>query len=210
MLIQQRQPFKKGWPGMWDITVGGSAVSGDDSRSAAHRELLEELGLSLSFETLRPMLTVNFEGGFDDVYLLRRDVDIDTLVLTHKHGDHAGGRARILALAPHIEVVTGVTDICKDISTYPMAGHTTDCIGVLDMRTRTLLSGDGLQGAGVDKYRCSLTDRAAYLETVERVKNDIRVENILFSHAYEPWYTDRAVGRETVLKSLADCVECVK
>ena len=136
--------------------------------------------------------------------------DIDTLVLTHKHGDHAGGRARILALAPHIEVVTGVTDICKDISTYPMSGHTPDCIGVLDMRTRTLLSGDGLQGAGVDKYRCSLTDKVAYLETVERVKNDIRVENILFSHAYEPWYTDRAVGRETVLKSLADCVECVK
>ena len=81
MLIQQRQPFKKGWPGMWDITVGGSAVSGDDSRSAAHRELYEELGLSLSFDMLRPMLTVNFEGGFDDVYLLRRDVDIDTLVL---------------------------------------------------------------------------------------------------------------------------------
>lgn len=81
MLIQQRQPFKKGWPDKWDITVGGSAVSGDDSRSAAHRELLEELGLSLPFDSLRPMLTVNFDGGFDDVYLIRRDVDVDTLVL---------------------------------------------------------------------------------------------------------------------------------
>ena len=32
MLIQQRQPFKKGWSNLWDITVGGSAVAGDSSR----------------------------------------------------------------------------------------------------------------------------------------------------------------------------------
>ena len=30
MLIQQRQPFKKGWSNFWDVTVGGSAVSGHD------------------------------------------------------------------------------------------------------------------------------------------------------------------------------------
>ena len=28
MLIQQRQPLKKEWAGMWDVTVGGCAVSG--------------------------------------------------------------------------------------------------------------------------------------------------------------------------------------
>ncbi|MCG4775257.1 NUDIX domain-containing protein, partial [Lawsonibacter sp. DFI.5.51] len=38
MLIQQRQPFKDVWPNMWDITVGGSAVSGDTSQLAAERE----------------------------------------------------------------------------------------------------------------------------------------------------------------------------
>ena len=43
MLIQKRQPFKSGWSGMWDITVGGSAIAGDDSRSAARRETLEDL-----------------------------------------------------------------------------------------------------------------------------------------------------------------------
>ena len=47
MLIQQRQPFKKGFSNMWDITVGGSAIAGDDSRMAAQRELLEELGVCL-------------------------------------------------------------------------------------------------------------------------------------------------------------------
>ena len=42
MLIQKRQPFKQGWSGMWDISVGGAAVSGDDSRRAAEREQAED------------------------------------------------------------------------------------------------------------------------------------------------------------------------
>ena len=39
MLIQQRQSFKKGWSNLWDITVGGHAVAGDSSRTAAEREV---------------------------------------------------------------------------------------------------------------------------------------------------------------------------
>ena len=41
MLIQQRQPFKKSFPGKWDVSVGGSAVAGENSRQAASRELYE-------------------------------------------------------------------------------------------------------------------------------------------------------------------------
>ena len=29
MLIQKRQPFKSGFSGLWDVTMGGSAVQGD-------------------------------------------------------------------------------------------------------------------------------------------------------------------------------------
>lgn len=36
MLIQQRQPFKEGWPNMWDITVGGSATKGDTQANLYH------------------------------------------------------------------------------------------------------------------------------------------------------------------------------
>ena len=81
MLIQQRQPFKQGWSDMWDISVGGSAVAGDSSRSAAERETLEELGLSIDLAGVRPALTVYFENGFDDYYVLTRNVDPDTLRL---------------------------------------------------------------------------------------------------------------------------------
>ena len=45
MLIQQRQSFKSGWSNFWDLTVGGSAVAGESSRTAAEREVREELGL---------------------------------------------------------------------------------------------------------------------------------------------------------------------
>ena len=81
MLIQQRQPFKQGWSDMWDISVGGSAVAGDSSRSAAERETLEELGLSIDLAGVRPALTVYFENGFDDYYVLTKNVDLNTLCL---------------------------------------------------------------------------------------------------------------------------------
>ena len=84
MLIQQRQPFKQGFSNMWDITVGGSAISGDDSRMAAHRELLEELGIDYDFTGKRPALTINFPVGFDDMYVVNLDVDIDSLKLQYE------------------------------------------------------------------------------------------------------------------------------
>jgi isopentenyldiphosphate isomerase len=81
MLIQQRQSAKVGWPDMWDISVGGSALKGDDSQGAASREVQEELGLALDFNDVRPSLTINFENGFDDIYLLEKDVDLNQLKL---------------------------------------------------------------------------------------------------------------------------------
>ena len=81
MLIQRRQPFKSGWAGMWDITAGGSAMSGDTSQTAASRELLEEVGIDISLENVRPAMTIYFDGGFNDIYTINMDVDIDSLEL---------------------------------------------------------------------------------------------------------------------------------
>ena len=84
MLIQQRQPFKKGWSNLWDITVGGCAVAGDSSRSAAERETREELGLSVNLAGIRPTLTIHWENGFDDYYVLTREVDLQSLRLQYE------------------------------------------------------------------------------------------------------------------------------
>ena len=81
MLIQQRQPFKQGWPNKWDITMGGSAVQGDTSQTAAERELMEELGLKVNLQGVRPYLTLNFSVGFDDFYLIEQEVNLADLNL---------------------------------------------------------------------------------------------------------------------------------
>lgn len=81
LLVQQRQPFKEGWPNMWDVTVGGSALQGESSTQAAERELFEEIGLQLDLSDRRPNFTINFANGFDDYYLLEQEVDLAQLHL---------------------------------------------------------------------------------------------------------------------------------
>lgn len=81
MLIQQRQPDKEDWKNMWDLTVGGSAIAGENSQQAAEREVQEEIGYSLNLKDKRPSLTINFDRGFDDYYLLERDIIIHELPL---------------------------------------------------------------------------------------------------------------------------------
>jgi len=84
MLIQQRQPFKDGWPNCWDVTVGGCAVAGEASRAAIERECLEELGYPLEIGDARPSLTLNFPQGFDDYYIVEREIGPGALTLQYE------------------------------------------------------------------------------------------------------------------------------
>ncbi|MGN0025973.1 MAG: NUDIX domain-containing protein [Clostridium sp.] len=84
MLIQQRQQWKSGWPNMWDLTVGGSALAGETSTDAAERETLEEIGFKIDLSNERPFFTINFEYGFDDYYIIERDIDIKDLKLQYE------------------------------------------------------------------------------------------------------------------------------
>lgn len=84
LLIQQRQPFKRGWSGLWDLTVGGAVTAGETSAQAVVRELQEELGLTWDLHGEPPAMTLTFDHGFDDIYLLRGEVDISTLQLQYE------------------------------------------------------------------------------------------------------------------------------
>ena len=136
--------------------------------------------------------------------------DINAIVVTHDHGDHAGGLDTVTALAPNITVVRDKRVLFDSICTYSLPGHTKDFIGVLDEMDGTLITGDGLQGAGVGMFRCSLETPDGYLQTLEKIKEDKRVNTLLFSHEYEPWYKNSMAGREAILNCLADCIDYVK
>lgn len=84
MLIQQRQSFKEGWPNMWDISAGGSALSGETSQAAAVRETWEEIGYRADLSNCRPFFTVNFNAGFNDFYLIEGNPDISQLELQYE------------------------------------------------------------------------------------------------------------------------------
>ncbi|KHD46685.1 NUDIX hydrolase [Streptococcus hongkongensis] len=81
MLIQQRQKNKEGFPNMWDVSVGGSALAGETPQQAIMREAQEELGISIDLSKSRPQFTINFEQGFDDTFLVIADVDLNNLTL---------------------------------------------------------------------------------------------------------------------------------
>ncbi|WP_297687729.1 NUDIX domain-containing protein [uncultured Anaerococcus sp.] len=80
MLIQQRKA-EKTMGGLWDITCGGACQSGENTDQAASRELYEELGIAFNFRGSRPILTANFKYGFDDFYMIHKNVRLEDLRL---------------------------------------------------------------------------------------------------------------------------------
>lgn len=98
MLIQRRQKCKSAWPDRWDLSAGGCARAGETSRQAIERETWEELGLALDLSGVRPSLTVNFSRGFDDIYLIERDVRLEALRLQPEEVSQAAWASRETAL----------------------------------------------------------------------------------------------------------------
>ena len=71
LLLQQRQKDKEGYPNLWDVSAAGSALAGEDSRTAAVRELYEETGIKVEKEELILFDHVITSRIFSDTYLLR-------------------------------------------------------------------------------------------------------------------------------------------
>ena len=73
LLVQRRVDDKASWPGMWDISLGGIAQTGDDSRRAAEREAKEELGLTLDLSDTEPVFSFRAPRTFDDYWMVQID-----------------------------------------------------------------------------------------------------------------------------------------
>jgi isopentenyldiphosphate isomerase len=81
MLIQRRQSTTGKWPGLWDLSVSGCVQAGESAAEAAMREAHEELGLSLDLSVSPVSLSITFNRGYDDIFILQSDVDISSLLL---------------------------------------------------------------------------------------------------------------------------------
>ncbi len=80
ILLQRRADTRRLMPGMWAAT-GGSAIMGEDSETAARRELLEELGIATTPGEMTLVKRLRRRNAFTDVWLLKRDVDDAELCL---------------------------------------------------------------------------------------------------------------------------------
>ena len=78
-LLTKRSP-NKGFPNMWE-TTGGSALAGDDSLTAATREVKEETGITLRPDCGQCIMSRKGDNFFGDYWLFRQDFDLSDIVL---------------------------------------------------------------------------------------------------------------------------------
>jgi isopentenyldiphosphate isomerase len=95
-LFQKRSSTKRIAPGKYDVSAGGHYASGEDAGSAGPREIREELGLAASYAEFVPLGRRIFvycftpavrEQEFQDVFLLRRNVRPEELVMQREELD---------------------------------------------------------------------------------------------------------------------------
>ena len=80
LLMQKRSDKVDNCPGVW-ATTGGSVQAGEEPITTAVRELAEELGLTVSAEELRYCLMVRRKDAFCYVYVLKKDIQVEELIL---------------------------------------------------------------------------------------------------------------------------------
>ena len=88
-LLTKRAP-NKGFGNLWECT-GGSAVAGEDSLTAAVREVREETGLRLDPAKGRQIYTYRREDAFCDVWLFRQEFDL--AAVTFQEGETVEARS---------------------------------------------------------------------------------------------------------------------
>jgi len=80
LLIQKRSKNKESYPDMWAIT-SGSTLAGESTLQTVIRECKEELSIDVDINKLELMLTIKSKYNFTDVWLLRQEIDINSVIM---------------------------------------------------------------------------------------------------------------------------------
>lgn len=140
------------------------------------------------------------------------------LLLTHAHGDHAGGIARLSECLPEATVkapfehdlqndaILKNGDLLLDrLQVISLPGHTKNSVGYFDVKTKTLLSGDCLQLKGIGKYRNGIALPRQYIESVKQLQA-MEIDRIVAAHEYDP-LGSVAQGKAEVSEYLELCIQ---
>ena len=148
----------------------------------------------------------------------------DYIILTHSHGDHAGGLARMHGLYPEAVIVsrseklhgefvgakwlnpTEGENILGVLEIIGMTGHSRDALGILDTRTKALITGDSLQLYGLfgsGKWGANIRFQREHLKVLDKLRS-MDIERIFASHDYHTlgW---RAEGKAAVAAYIDEC-----
>lgn len=79
-LIQRRSENKKLMPGEWAAT-GGAAIAGENSYTAANRELYEELGIPSNKQTLKKLTRIKRRNSLLDIWFINTNIEENELRL---------------------------------------------------------------------------------------------------------------------------------
>ncbi len=100
MLIQKRQRTKDRYGGMWDVSAGGFAASGEDALTAVLREAREEVGAELPAEDVKFLFTAPISYVLDDFFAARYDVPAASFTVQSEEVEEVqwAGREEVLRL----------------------------------------------------------------------------------------------------------------
>lgn len=220
-------PFPGCWAGAYLVTgkenilvdSGGCAETVDSAIVPA----LKELGLTLQdiswlafthihgdhvggcgrLKELNPQLKVAVFR--DSLERMRNPLAYSAQIRAKFPGHSAGTPARLDGAEPDLLLSDG--DMLGDLMLLHTPGHDTDSCCYLDVRTKTLLTGDSLQLNGTVSQGCALLmDANGYENTLHRLL-DMDIENIACGHPYLPLGAD-ATGREAARAYLKKCLAC--
>ncbi|MBE6787477.1 MAG: MBL fold metallo-hydrolase [Ruminococcaceae bacterium] len=148
------------------------------------------------------------------------------IFISHDHSDHAGGLGALMEYYPDAVILSRSTELRNRFAEYDVippqenevfldvlktvtiTGHTSDCAGLYDVRTKTLITGDCLQVGGIvgsENWAANIRFPVCYFEDIEKVRK-MDIDLLLTAHDYYP-FGYKAKGKEEINRYLDGCRE---
>lgn len=106
-LTQKRSRKKQYYPGQWDVT-GGRVQAGENSRAAAVREVLEEIGICLEEQQLEKLahFCVEEVHALQDIYAVETELAAEQCVLQEDEVESV----RVVTAEEYFQILDGNKD----------------------------------------------------------------------------------------------------